>query len=220
VKRSLAGAPPLSQRVRGRLRRTSRHIKTASGRNVPTPAPAGPDERMGWMPLMRHEPHWGGMRAFALPSFYDGRVRLNVEGRESQGMVRREDYAAVLDEIETVLRDCREPITGEPVVAHIDRPFGDPMDVGPWDVDLVVHWAGMPLGLVHQDLGRIGPFPPRRTGGHASPVGACYVHGPGIPAVDLGTRNSFDVLPTVFDLAECESPWPLSGAPLKVPTVT
>ena len=48
---------------------------------------------------MRHGPRWPTMRAFALPSFYDGRVRVNVRGRAGGGLVGPEDYAAVLDEV-------------------------------------------------------------------------------------------------------------------------
>ena len=35
-----------------------------------------------WVPASRYRSHWATMRAFALPSMYDGRIRLNLRGRE------------------------------------------------------------------------------------------------------------------------------------------
>ncbi len=169
---------------------------------------------LGWMPVLRHRDRWHSMRAFALPSFYDGRVRLNVRGRESAGIVDPGDYDAVLDEVEALLEACHEPRTGAPVVARVARTSTDPFAVDPTDADLVVHWQPDVLGLRHPVLGAIGPVPPRRTGGHSSPIGRCVVHGPGIVAGPRGTHSSFDVVPTIFALARATAPWPLSGSPL------
>ena len=38
--------------------------------------------RLDWQPATRYRQWWPKMPAFALPSFYDGRVRLNLRGRE------------------------------------------------------------------------------------------------------------------------------------------
>jgi len=164
---------------------------------------------------MRHQPKWSTMRAFAVPSFYDGRVRVNLCGREALGCVALDDYYAVLDEVEETLGACRDPLLGIPVVKSFERPFEDPMSVGSTDADLIVTWADGVLGVVHPDLGTIGPVPPRRTGGHA-PVGRCLVRGAGIDSVDLGLRSSFDVLPTVVRLAGGTESWDLSGQPMPV----
>ncbi len=175
---------------------------------------------LGWMPVLRHRPRWPTMRAFALPSFYDGRVRLNVRGREGAGLVEPGDYAAVLDEVQALLEACREPRTGAPVVARVVRTSADPFAVDPTDADLVVEWQPDVLGVRHPALGTIGPVPPRRTGGHTSPIGRCLVHGPGIVPGERGTRRSFDVLPTIFALAGAEAPWPLSGSPIDLAPVS
>jgi hypothetical protein len=188
----------------------------------PTPALSAPidPESLDWMPLMRHQPRWPHMRAFAVPSFYDGRVRVNVRGREAHGLVEPDDYGSVLDEVEQVLRAGRDPLSGLPITASFERPFVDPMSAGPTDADLVVTWADGVLGCVHPDLGTIGPVPPRRTGGHTNPVGRCLVGGPGIDAADLGRRSSFDVVPTLLMLADSIAPWPVSGQPLPVGDTT
>ena len=172
---------------------------------------AGPGQSLSWMPVTRHRSLWPSMRAFALPSFYDGRIRVNLAGREAQGIVNPDAYADLLDELESLVRACHDPVSGEPAVADVQRPLDDPLLAADADADLVVGWAGMPLGLVHPQLGTVGPFPPRRTGGHTSPWGACFMQGPDIATGDLGVRSSFDALPTLFDLAGSPSPWPLSG---------
>ena len=218
VNTALGNTAPLLTRMHKRLPRSAQKWLTAAGLD-PAATQRAP-HHLHWMPLMRHQPHWSKMRAFAVPSFYDGRIRLNLAGREAAGMVQPGDYERVLDEIETMLRECTDPRTGEPVIAEIERPLADPLQAGPTEVDLVIHWAGVPLGLDHPTLGRIGPFPPRRTGGHTSPHGACFVHGAGIDAVDLGRRSSFDVIPTVFELVDQTPPWELSGSAIGVPIAT
>jgi predicted AlkP superfamily phosphohydrolase/phosphomutase len=171
-----------------------------------------------WMPLVRHQPHWHTMRAFALPSYYDGRVRVNLRGREAQGCVEPAEYETVLDEIESLLCECRDPRTDEPLVQAIERPLDDPLSATDEGADLVVHWNGTPFGVEHDELGRIGPIPARRTGGHRSPYGAVFVTGPDVEPVDLGELSPFDLVPTAFELTGCDSPWPLSGRAFTVPT--
>ena len=210
---ALEGRPSLRARVASRLRRNPR----IAGFIAAAPPARG---ALSWMPLMRHQPNWHSMRAFAVPSFYDGRVRVNLIGREAHGIVGADEYNDVLDQIEETLRGCSDTRTGDPVVARIERPFSDPYQAGSCDSDLIVHWAGMPLGFEHHDLGVIGPFPPRRTGSHASPFGACFVHGSSIPPDDLGTRSSFDVVPTLLLLAECPAPWEMSGTPMPISVST
>src|SRR5262249_32091511 len=40
------------------------------------------DAEIDYQPASRYRPFWPDMRAFAMPSFYDGRVRVNLTGRE------------------------------------------------------------------------------------------------------------------------------------------
>jgi predicted AlkP superfamily phosphohydrolase/phosphomutase len=170
---------------------------------------------LDWMPTCLYQPHWHAMRSFALPSFYDGRVRLNVEGRERKGLVSPADYEAVCDEVESVVRRCRDLRTGEPVVDHVERCAGrDPLALGPSEADLVIVWRGAALGFLHPEFARIGPLPYRRTGGHTGRYGMAYVTGNGIHAGDFGVRSSFDVVPTIVDLLGEHLPPGLSGRSL------
>ena len=157
------------------------------------------------------------MRAFALPSYYDGRIRVNLRGREARGNVDISEYETLLDELEEVLRACRDPRTDEPLISSIDRPAHDPPSASDDSADLIVHWHGAPYALAHPELGQIGPIPPRRTGGHTSPYGAAFITGPDVEPADLGDHSPFDLLPTAFDLTGCASPWELSGKPIPIP---
>jgi predicted AlkP superfamily phosphohydrolase/phosphomutase len=170
---------------------------------------------LDWMPTGLYQPHWHAMRFFALPSFYDGRIRLNLAGREREGMIPAADYERVCDEVESLVRACRDLRSGEPVVAHVER-FGgrDPLALGPSESDLVVVWRGAALGFEHAELGRMGPLPYRRTGGHTGPYGMAYLAGDGIGPGDYGVRSSFDVVPTIVELLGEQLPPGLSGRSL------
>lgn len=169
---------------------------------------------MSWMPSTRYSAFWPHMRAFALPSFGDGRVRINLRGRESHGMVPAAQYGETLDEVAHLLEECREPIGGQQVVTNIKRHAADPMQVGASQADLTVFWRGSPLGLVHPMLGAIGPVPWRRTGAHTGECGFLYMSGDGLPACDAGDASAFDVVPTLIALAGAQPVTGVSGRSL------
>ena len=170
---------------------------------------------VGWIPAMRYQPHWRSMHAFALPSYYDGRIRINLSGRESKGCVSVSEYEAQCDELEALLRACRDPATGEEVVEQVERVEGrDPLTLGPTESDMVVVWKGTFCSLEHPTLGRVGPVPFRRTGGHTGRFGLAYLSNAGVEAGARGVRSSFDVVPTLFELLGETPPDGLSGASL------
>ncbi len=158
-------------------------------------------DALPWMPAAWYAPYWRDMACFALPSFYDGRIRVNLQGRESQGTVPRERYADFCAGIEALLRECVDPRTGEPVVDAVERPATrEPLRLGATESDLVVVWRGAPLALQHPDLGLIGPAPYRRTGGHTGVSGFAWLAGPLIQPGERGRASAFDVVPTLIDL--------------------
>jgi hypothetical protein len=140
------------------------------------------------------------MSSFAIPSFYDGRVRVNLIGRESNGLIPIEGYAAELDRLEGLLRQCTDPVTGEPVVGSVQRAVSDPLAAGPTEADLIIQWRGIVHGLEHPQLGTFGPFPTRRTGGHSGGLGALLALDPSLAPGDRGTRSSFDVTATLVEI--------------------
>lgn len=170
---------------------------------------------VGWIPAMQYQPHWRTMHAFALPSYYDGRIRINLSEREAGGRVPASEYETQCDEIEATLRECRDPATGGEVVGQVERVEGrDPLTLGPTESDMVVVWKGTFCALEHPTLGRVGPIPFRRPGGHTGPYGLAYIGNAGVEAVDRGVRSAFDVVPTLFELLGEPLPGGLSGASL------
>jgi predicted AlkP superfamily phosphohydrolase/phosphomutase len=157
-------------------------------------------EELRWMPAVRYRRVWADMDAFALPSFYDGQVRINLRGRERFGRVAPRDYAARCDEIAELVCACRNPRTGEPVVDEVVRLRGDPLAAGATQADLVFTWRGAPLAFEHPRLGKVGPAPYRRTGGHDGGPGLGWFALPDAPQGDYGVRSAFDVVPTLLEL--------------------
>jgi predicted AlkP superfamily phosphohydrolase/phosphomutase len=186
-------AAPKPIRFRDRLaRRVSRLTGVQLG--------AAESTDLDWMPAARYAPFWRRMPAFALPSYYDGRIRLNVAGRESKGIVSPAQYVPVCSQLAEMLNECRNLLTGEKVISEIHCSKRNPMDVGRSEADIYVVWRSAPLGLRHPQFGSIGPIPYRRTGGHTGRAGFLLIEGPDIPSGHRGPASSFDVVPTVIDL--------------------
>jgi len=84
---------------------------------------------------------WARTRAFAIPSAFQSFVRVNLRGREPQGIVAPgAEYAALLDELEHELRALRDAETGRVLATRIVRMTG--ADGAPPHVlpDLIVDW--------------------------------------------------------------------------------
>ncbi|MGH7126675.1 MAG: hypothetical protein ACREFI_20015 [Stellaceae bacterium] len=180
------------------------------------PDPAHPERLpLDWMLATAYQPFWHAMPVFALPSYYDGRIRLNLVGRESRGMVRAGDYQRALAAAERLIRDCIDPATGESVVDYVEFPaLRDPSELAETQADLVAVWKGTATCLEHPALGRIGPVAYRRTGGHTGPYGMAYIRADGARVGDHGTRSAFDVVPTIVDLMGYAADRQLSGRSL------
>jgi len=178
--------------------------------------PTGGDRQsLAWMPATAYRSFWRAMPAFALPSYYDGRIRINLLGRESQGMVRPEDYRRALSEVESLIRAATDPATGTSAVDNVEYPaIQDPRALAPTQSDLILVWKGAVICLEHPTLGRIGPVPYRRTGGHTGPHGVAYVRADGVAVGDRGVRSAFDVVPTLIALLGRQPGPSLSGESL------
>ena len=98
------------------------------------------------MPAERYSQFWPRMPAFALPAFYDGRIRFNVAGREAREYSAR-DYEMACDRMIESLNQCRNLLNGKKVIAEIHRPKHDANSVGASEADLYVEWESLPLGI-------------------------------------------------------------------------
>ncbi len=115
---------------------------------------------LDWMPAARYGRFWPQMDAFALPSFYDGRVRINLAGREREGQVPLAAYEAKVQEIEDLVRDCIDPLSGESAVAYVEKLAPEQaLNADPTASDLTIIWRGTAQALTHPTLGKIGRGP-------------------------------------------------------------
>lgn len=141
---------------------------------------------LDWMPAALYRPAWPGMKAYAMPAFYDARVRINLKGREARGVVDPADYRRAVDETAALLEECRDPQTGDRLEADWELREGDPLDRNPTDADLVVRFRRDYYAFDHPRLGRIGPAPCRRPGGHTGGPGLACLRTPDRHSGDLG----------------------------------
>jgi predicted AlkP superfamily phosphohydrolase/phosphomutase len=213
-------SPQPASRLRSLARRLPRPVKDVLRKMRPAEPRGengGPTHRLGleWQPAFRYQRHWPKMPAFALPSFYDGRIRINLKGRERDGIVEPSRYEETRRELEALLLECRNPRTGEPMVEAFERASTrDPLALTSSEADLLVIWRSVAAALEHPRLGVIGPVPLRRTGGHTGPHGLAYVASPDVEPGDRGVRSSFDVVPTIARLMAAQPPARVSGTSL------
>lgn len=153
-----------------------------------------------WQTSYWYRDYWPEMRWFVLPTFSDAHVRINLQGRERDGLVPADDYKRACDDFEETVRACVDPRTGRPAVDDVVRMrVDDPFDPDGPDSDLVVVWAEAADALEHPDAGLVGPLPYSRTGEHSA-NGFAFLSGPGIAPADLGERSAFDMTPTIVAL--------------------
>lgn len=165
-----------------------------------------------------YQPFWKQMKAFALPSFADGYIRINLKGRESHGIVAPEDYEAVCEEISQLLYRMTDARTGKSLVRKITRTRQTPLDSNPKlpNADLVINWQEEYATDVADspDYGRMGPVPHNRTGSHL-PRGFFIASGPGIESNStLPGGHAIDLAPTILSLMGAPIPDYCEGQPL------
>ena len=191
----------------GKLVQSPRHawffpIEQSFGSGDGPAHPSSFSEQTRFIPATWYSNMWPKMTAFALPSFSNGYVRVNLRGREPNGIVDPVDYNKVLDEVSEHLRALINPRTGKSVVEHLIRTRQSAEDRDPKlpDADMVVTWDREPADVVDSPaFGRIGPVPFRRGGSHTA-AGFVAVGGPGIPQGQLQLGHAVDLAPTILHL--------------------
>ena len=173
---------------------------------------------MHWQPGNWYRPLWPSMKAFALPTYSEGLIRINLQGRERDGLVAPEDYQKTCDELCDYLHALKDGRTGKPMVREIVRRKTQPLDdakLGP-PADLIVLWQEeSPTDLIDSpQTGRIGPLPYFRSGGHCS-RGFIAAQGPGI---EMGSRlesmQATDLTATLLHLLDQDIPDYIDGRPV------
>jgi predicted AlkP superfamily phosphohydrolase/phosphomutase len=162
---------------------------------------------------------WSRTPAFMLPSDHFGQIRLNVAGREREGIVPPAGVDELIDELRAGLLSFRDP-DGEPSIIAVDR-VSEVLGVGERDQslpDLVVRWSNRPSAdVTHATSAEHGTV--RRPGAGSGRSGAHLPQGWAlvvpVSCVEV-TRESptlLDVVPTVCAAVGVETP-DLPGSPL------
>ena len=163
---------------------------------------------------------WSATRAFALPAAYTGFVRVNLRGREPNGIVEPgADYAALLDRLEADLATLVDPLSGEPAVTRTVRTVAA-FDCEPHPTlpDLWVDWRpGRFLDRVVHPGGELKQGRPDfyRRSDHSN-SGFFAASGPGIPPRgEIGSVDVLDLAPTFLALLGRPPAARMTGAPIR-----
>lgn len=170
---------------------------------------------------------WSTTRYFALPMDHNGYIRLNLKGREAEGIVEPKDVDAVLAELRDGLKSFRDIDTGDAViqdVVRVDDALGADAPQRNALPDLVVLWkpghsAQRSRGVVSESYGRVSwpkgaRFPSGRSGNHTN-HGWFIAVGPGIePGRSEQTYDTIDLLPTAFSWMGVSQPDFFQGNPI------
>jgi predicted AlkP superfamily phosphohydrolase/phosphomutase len=162
---------------------------------------------------------WGRTKAYCLPTDLEGCIRINLQGREPEGLVAPgADYEEACQDLRTALADLIDPDSGRRVVRDVlsvDQAFpGQRRDHLP---DLIVLWdAAAPIAALASDrIGEVrGSSPDPRPGTHAEP-GFLLMRGPDIGSGrTLDEAHIFDVAPTILGHLGVEAPAHMAGRSL------
>lgn len=170
-----------------------------------------------FQPAVWYKPFWPQMKAFALPSYSEGYIRINLQGREPQGIVAPADYEAVCEELSQQLYALKDARTGQPMVQKIIRTRqASDRDPKLPDADLVVIWQedNATDTVESPAVGRIGPVPHNRTGSHRC-HGFFLGKGPDFSSEQpLSAGHALDLAPTILELMGAPVPQHMEGRSL------
>ena len=164
---------------------------------------------------------WSSTVAFAHPAENQGYVRLNVRGRERDGIVEPADAPALLDRIADGLRTFRD-LDGQPAIASVERvaeQFGSGAraDLLP---DLIIRWSDRPATSIEGVTSdRFGTVMRRgvgsgRSGNHTEgDAWALVVPGAGTPVMPNRPPRLEDIAATAASLAGLDTAG-MAGEPL------
>jgi len=167
--------------------------------------------------------NWKHTKALHLFSDTQGWVRINLKGREAQGVVEAHEYEAICQRITEGIRSFVDADTGELLVKNITALHkvleGERVDDLP---DLIVDWADSPAArhraVISPQFGRIdwptpGHNPEGRSGNHR-PEGFLIAHGDGIRQGEIKDANMLDIAPTILSLLKQQLPEKMQGRDL------
>lgn len=146
---------------------------------------------------------WSRTRAYWLPTDLEGYVRVNLRGREPQGVVEPgAEFERVLTDLEADLTALRDGKSGHPIVREVIRTASEfPGERGGFLPDLIVRWdpAAPIMSAMSPKIGTVtSESPDSRPGTHRGP-GFVIAQGPGIPVGSvLSGSHILDFAPTLL----------------------
>ncbi len=164
---------------------------------------------------------WTRSKAFTIPNANEGYVRINLKGREPQGIVEEgAAYRELIAEIQDALKELVNPVNGKPAVSRIyciDDVY--PGDRRPNLPDLAITWD--PDARVLEELGsdRCGrvkkpagyQIAPYYTGNHR-PSAFVIARGPGLAEGSLLQEGHIvDIAPTIMTMIGVDPPGHMDG---------
>jgi len=155
---------------------------------------------------------WGNTKVYSGGFF--GRVYVNLKGREKEGIISPgEEYENIIKKVEEILREWKDPETGEKIVNEIYRkeeiyPNGKYIHLAP-DLTVIlknmsyVDYPGIKNGKIF--------YPPRRSGDHRL-NGVFIGWGPDIKrGVKLENISICDMAPTILYMFGLAVPTDMDG---------
>jgi predicted AlkP superfamily phosphohydrolase/phosphomutase len=165
-------------------------------------------------PFTKVEIDWSKTIAWGAGGYY-GRVFLNVEGREPQGVVKREDYEKVRDELIERFKAIPGP-DGNDIGTQVFKPqdiYKKVRNVAP---DLIVYWGNLDWRSVgsfgHGDIYTFENDTGPDDANHAQ-NGMFILYDPRQPDAgrEVKGRQLMDVAPTILDLMGVKVPADMQG---------
>lgn len=168
---------------------------------------------------------WDTTQAFSVGEY--GGVFINLKGREAKGIVAREQYEGLREEIIGKLSSLRDSSTGIPIFQGICR--REELYSGPYLAeapDLVPLWDYRyecqsrieritPETEIFMNEGQYIPFTDTvKTGSHR-PEGILFLHGPAIQSGTIKKAHLQDIIPTLFHIVGCPVPNDMDGRVLR-----
>lgn len=123
---------------------------------------------------------WSRTRAFSLPTDQHGWIRINLKGRERDGVVPPEEYDRTCAELETLMRSLRRE-DGVPLVDGVMRTAPNAEAAQSLKLpDVVVHWAdsAFKAGQRIKDSNVMTETISGKFTGQHAPDGFCILRGP------------------------------------------
>ena len=166
---------------------------------------------------------WSQTRAFTLPTDLHGYIRLNIRGRERDGVVEPDDADELMDEIAEGLLTFRDP-DGGPAAESVERVV-DLLGDGPGlhhMPDLVVRWTDRPsTRLAGVGSPKFGDVARRgggsgRSGNHRADAWALIVPGTSRRRESTTPPSLVDFAPTACALLDVDRAG-LAGEPMLEP---